>query len=159
LRRARDALGGGKDHLILAVGNDSQFAKVCQVAGRAELSSDPRFARNRDRVRNRGILVPLLEEIFMTRAKSVWVEALEAGKVPCGPINNLGEVFADPQVRARGMVHEWQHPLRGGLRLVANPIKMSATPMRADRPPPLLGEHTEEILSELACRSHSRQRE
>lgn len=143
------AADGGKDHVILAVGNDGQFAKFCQVAGQPEIAADPRFARNQDRVRNRGVLVPLLEAIMKTRTKAQWLPALEAAKVPCGAINNLAEVFADPQVRERGMVHTWQHPLAGTLDLVASPIKLSGTPVRTDLPPPLLGEHTQEVLTEV----------
>lgn len=141
------AADGMKDHIILAVGNDGQFAKFCQVAGRPELASDPRFARNQDRVRNRAVLVPLLEEVLRTRRKAEWLPALEAAKVPCGAINNLAEVFADPQVRERGMVHRWEHPLAGSLDLVGSPLKLSATPVRTDLPPPLLGQHTQEVLS------------
>jgi crotonobetainyl-CoA:carnitine CoA-transferase CaiB-like acyl-CoA transferase len=140
---------GTRDHLILAVGNDSQFAKFCQVAGRPELAADPRFARNQDRVRHRATLVPLLEDILRARPKQEWLAALEAAKVPCGAINNLAEVFADPHVQERGMVNAWEHPLADGLRLVASPLKLSATPVRTERPPPLLGQHTEEVLREL----------
>ena len=139
----------GRDFLILAVGNDSQFAKFCASAGRPGIAADPRFAKNQDRVRNRGVLVPMLEEVMRTKPKAQWLALLEAAKVPCGPINNLAEVFADPQVSERGMVHEWAHPLRGGLRLVANPIKLGATPVRSQRPPPLLGQHTAEVLREV----------
>jgi crotonobetainyl-CoA:carnitine CoA-transferase CaiB-like acyl-CoA transferase len=137
---------GEKDHLILAVGNDSQFAKFCAVAGRSEIASDVRFSKNQERVRHRAVLVPMLEEIFKTRSKADWLGALEAAKVPCGAINNLAEVFADPQVQARGMVHTWEHPLNGAVQLVASPIKMSLTPPRTDLPPPLLGQHTDEVL-------------
>ena len=140
---------GSKDHVIIAVGNDGQFAKYCQVAGRPDIASDPRFARNQDRVRHRAVLVPMLEEIMKTRAKADWLSALEQAKVPCGAINHLGEVFADPHVRQRGMVHEWQHPLSGALNLVGSPIKLSATPVRSDLPPPLLGEHTQEVLTSI----------
>lgn len=143
------AADGRKDHIILAVGNDGQFAKFCQVAGRPELASDTRYARNQDRVRNRGELVPLLEGILKTRGKQDWLSALEAAKVPCGAINNLAEVFADPHVRARGMVHRWQHPLAGAVDLVASPLKLGGTPVRTDLPPPLLGEHTEQVLGEV----------
>jgi crotonobetainyl-CoA:carnitine CoA-transferase CaiB-like acyl-CoA transferase len=138
-----------KDHFILAVGNDGQFAKMCQVAGCAHLAADPRFAKNQGRVRHRATLVPLLETIFKTRTKHDWLAALEAAKVPCGAINNLAEVFADPQVLARGMVHTWQHPLGGAVQLVASPIKMSLTPVRTDLPPPTLGQHTREILDSI----------
>lgn len=140
---------GHKDHIILAVGNDGQFAKFCDVAGRPELASDVRFAKNQDRVRNRAVLVPLLEAIMRTRGKAQWLAALEAAKVPCGAINNLAEVFADPQVAQRGMVNTWQHPLKQGLRLVASPMKLGTTPVRTDLPPPLLGEHTAQVLGEL----------
>jgi crotonobetainyl-CoA:carnitine CoA-transferase CaiB-like acyl-CoA transferase len=141
---------GEKDHLILAVGNDSQFAKFCTVAGRSELASDLRFSTNQARVRHRAVLVPMLEAIFKSRSKAQWLGALEAAKVPCGAINNLAEVFADPQVLSRGMVQTWEHPLGGAVKLVASPIKMSLTPPRAPQsgglPPPMLGQHTDEVL-------------
>jgi crotonobetainyl-CoA:carnitine CoA-transferase CaiB-like acyl-CoA transferase len=143
------AADGSKDHFILAVGNDGQFAKMCAVAGRVDLATDPRFTKNADRVRHRATLVPLLEAIFKTRSKAQWLAALEVAKVPCGAINNLAEVFADPQVQARNMVHTWQHPLGGDVRLVASPIKMSLTPPRTDLPPPTLGQHTDEVLHSL----------
>ena len=139
---------GHAQHIILAVGNDGQFAKFCEVAGRPELARDERFARNQSRVRHRAVLVPMLEAVMKARGKADWLAALEAAKVPCGPINDLAEVFADPQVRARGMVHTWAHPLADAVDLVASPIKMSATPVRNDRPPPLMGEHTDEVLAE-----------
>jgi crotonobetainyl-CoA:carnitine CoA-transferase CaiB-like acyl-CoA transferase len=138
----------GKDYLILAVGNDSQFAKFCEVAGRPELASDTRFAKNQDRVRNRAVLVPMLEDVLRMRTKAQWLPQLEAAKVPCGAINSLAEVFADPQVSERGMVTHWQHPAQPELRLVSSPMKLSATPVRADLPPPLLGQHTDEVLAE-----------
>ena len=145
---APDASGQAQ-YLILAVGNDGQFAKFCQVAGCPELAQDPRFARNADRVRHRAELVPRLEAILKTRAKADWLQALEVAQVPCGPINNLAEVFADPQVLHRGMVQSWPHPLTDSpVSLVASPIKLSATPVRADRAPPLLGQHTDEVLAQ-----------
>jgi crotonobetainyl-CoA:carnitine CoA-transferase CaiB-like acyl-CoA transferase len=143
------AADGHKDHIILAVGNDGQYAKFCQVAGRPELATDARFARNQDRVRNRAVLVPMLEEVMKARGKAEWLAALEGAKVPCGAINDIGEVFADPQVRERGMVHQWQHPLAGPLDLVSSPLKLSGTPVRTDLPPPLLGQHTQEVLVEV----------
>ncbi|MDB5872519.1 MAG: hypothetical protein JWQ07_1961 [Ramlibacter sp.] len=143
------AADGRKDHLILAVGNDSQYAKFCEVAKRPELATDPRFAKNQDRVRNRAVLVPMLEAVMKGRTKAQWLGALEAAKVPCGAINNLAEVFADPQIAERAMVTEWEHPLQPNLRLVSSPMKLSATPVRNDLPPPLLGQHTAEVLREL----------
>ncbi|RYX91343.1 MAG: CoA transferase [Comamonadaceae bacterium] len=137
---------GSREHLILAVGNDSQYAKFCKVANIPELATNPLFAKNRDRVLNRAQLVPVLEAVMKTRAKADWLAALEAAKVPCGAINNLQEVFADPHVASRGMVTQWTHPLREDLKLVSSPIRLSVTPVRTDLPPPLLGQHTEEVL-------------
>ncbi|HEY2559054.1 MAG TPA: CaiB/BaiF CoA-transferase family protein [Caldimonas sp.] len=136
-------------HLILAVGNDGQFARFCAVAGCGELASDPRFARNADRVRNRGVLIPLLAARLMRRPRAAWLADLETAKVPAGPINDLGEVFADPQVQARKMTVELGHPLAGTVRVVASPIKLAATPVRYRRSPPLLGSDTEGVLAEL----------
>lgn len=140
---------GTRDHIILAVGNDGQFARFCAVAGVPELAQDPRYARNADRVRHRDELVPQLEQLLLTRTKAAWLPALEAAKVPCGAINNLSEVFADPHVQARQMVDVWSHPFKSDLRLVASPMRMSQTPVRTDLPPPLLGQHTAEVLSEI----------
>jgi len=134
-------------HLIVAVGNDTQFAKFCEVANCVELAAESRFAKNADRVRNREALVPLLARILKTRTKHDWLQALQAAKVPCGPINNLAEVFADPQVIAREMTVSLAHPLADSLRLVASPLKLSVTPPQYRRPPPLLGEHTDEVLA------------
>jgi crotonobetainyl-CoA:carnitine CoA-transferase CaiB-like acyl-CoA transferase len=136
-------------HLILAVGNDGQFQRLCSVADCPDLATDPRFARNADRVRHRDTLVPLLAERLRTRPRSEWLEALDRAKVPCGPINDLAEVFADPQVRARGMTSVMPHPLADRLELVSSPLKLSATPVQVRRPPPLLGQHTDEVLAEL----------
>ena len=136
-------------HLILAVGNDAQFARFCAVAGCAELAADPRFARNAGRVRDRATLVPLLAARLKLRPRAAWLADLEAAKVPCGPINDLAEVFADPHVRERAMTVEMPHPLAGSVRMVASPIKMAATPVRYRRPPPLLGADTDAVLAEL----------
>jgi len=143
------AAGADADHLILAVGNDAQFARFCRVARHPEWAQDARFARNADRVRHRDELVPLIAAVMKTRRKADWLAALEAQQVPCGAINNLAEVFSDPQVESRGMVDEWAHPLKEGLRLVASPMKLSATPVRRDLPPPLLGQHTSEVLEQV----------
>jgi crotonobetainyl-CoA:carnitine CoA-transferase CaiB-like acyl-CoA transferase len=136
-------------HLILAVGNDGQFVRFCEIAGRPELAQDPRFMRNAERVRHRDVLVPLLEPVMRSRGKRDWLAALETAKVPCGAINNLAEVFADPQVQARRMTVAVPHPLSGSLHLVASPMKLSATPVQVTRAPPLLGQHTDEVLAEL----------
>ena len=147
------AADGSKDHLILAVGNDTQYVKFCAVANRPELGVNPLFAKNRDRVLNRTQLVPILEAVLRTRSKADWLAALEAAKVPCGAINDLAEVFADPQIEARGMVTEWQHPIKDGLRLVSSPLKLSETPVRSPEggglPPPQLGQHTDEVLRSI----------
>jgi crotonobetainyl-CoA:carnitine CoA-transferase CaiB-like acyl-CoA transferase len=140
---------GQKDYLILAVGNDGQYAKFCAVAGRPDLATDERFVKNADRVRHRATLVPMLESIFKQRSKADWLSALEAAKVPCGAINNLAEVFADPHVRSRDMVTTWDHPTGGSVELVSSPLKLSGTPVRRDLPPPVLGQHTDEVLREV----------
>ncbi len=144
-------------HLILAVGNDGQFARFCAVAGCADLPQDPRFASNANRVRHRDALVPLLAERMKKRTRSDWLSALEAAKVPCGPINDLDDVFADPQVRARGMSVRVPHPHTDTLQLVASPMKLSATPVQLRRAPPLLGQHTDEVLAELGVDEVRRQ--
>lgn len=133
-------------HLILAVGNDSQFAKFCELAGVASWAQDPRFAKNADRVRHRGTLVPLLEQIIATRTQADWLAALESAGVPGGPINKIDAVLRDPQVLARGLRLDLPHPLAGTVPSIGPPIRMSGTPLRPERAPPLLGEHTREVL-------------
>ncbi len=140
------APSAARDHIIIAVGNDSQFRKYCEVANVPELGIDPLFALNRDRVKNRTQLVPILDSVMRTRSKADWLAALEAAKVPCGAINNLAEVFSDPHIDSRNMITHWQHPHQSDLRLVSSPIKLSATPVRTDMPPPMLGQHTDEVL-------------
>ncbi|WP_349741678.1 CaiB/BaiF CoA transferase family protein [Roseateles cavernae] len=135
-------------HLILAVGNDSQFAKFAEIAGRPDWAGDARFAKNADRVRNRELLVPEIAALIKTRPRNSWLAALEAAKVPCGAINNLAEAFADPQAQAREMTVAMAHPLSEQLRLVASPMRLSATPVSYRRPPPLLGQHSQDILAE-----------
>ncbi|MBA4330297.1 MAG: CoA transferase [Polaromonas sp.] len=134
--------------IILAVGNDGQFAKFCVVAGHPEWSSDERFASNAQRVANRAVLVPLLRQATVMRSSADWITALEAAGVPCGPINRIDEVFADPQVIARGLQISLPHTLAGQVPLVANPIRLSGSPVAYRRPPPLLGEHTQEVLAQ-----------
>jgi crotonobetainyl-CoA:carnitine CoA-transferase CaiB-like acyl-CoA transferase len=135
--------------VILACGNDNLFARFCEVAGRPELARDPRFATNAKRVENREELTRLLAAIFATRTTRQWCEALEAAGVPNGPINDLRQVFEEPQVVARGMKIELEHPLAGKLPLIASPMRFSRTPIEYRLPPPTLGQHTEEVLRGL----------
>jgi crotonobetainyl-CoA:carnitine CoA-transferase CaiB-like acyl-CoA transferase len=132
--------------IILACGNDNLFSKFCEVAGCRHLAQDARFATNGKRVENRAVLTPLLAEVFKARTTRDWVEALEAAGVPNGPINNIKQVFAEPQVKARGMKIELDHPTAGSVPLVASPMRFSATPLEYRLAPPTLGQHTEEIL-------------
>jgi formyl-CoA transferase len=134
-------------HIIVAVGNDGQFAKLCAIAGAPEFATDPRFATNPARVKNRSTLVPLLAERIAHRPMHYWSDALEAAGVPCGPINDIAQVFDDPQVQHRGMRIELPHPTAGKVPLVASPIKLSRTPVEHRAAPPLLGQHTEEVLA------------
>jgi formyl-CoA transferase len=135
--------------IIVAVGNDGQFRKFVEVGGRPELADDERFATNPARVRNRDILVPILAEMVRLQGKQQWISALEAAGVPCGPINDLGEVFENEQVVARGMQVDLPHPSGGTVKLVRNPINMTGTPPEALAHPPMLGEHTESILRDV----------
>lgn len=134
-------------YMILAIGNDGQFARFCEAAGQPALAADPRFATNRARVENRAVLIPLLKKLTVERNTGDWIAMLEALAVPCGPINTLADVFADPQVVARGMKVTMPHPAAGSVPQVASPMKLSATPVDYRLPPPMLGEHTEAILA------------
>jgi crotonobetainyl-CoA:carnitine CoA-transferase CaiB-like acyl-CoA transferase len=136
-------------HFIVAVGNDGQFRRMCEAMDLAALAADPRFSTNADRVRHRAALDPLIEERARQRGKRDWLAALEAASVPCGPINSIGEAFAEPQFTAREMVVELPHPSAGTAKLVGNPIKLSRTPVEYRNAPPLLGEHSEEVLREV----------
>jgi formyl-CoA transferase len=135
-------------HVILAAGNDGQWASFCAAAERPELADDPRFKTMPDRVRNRAALIPIVRDIMKGRASREWIARLEAANVPCGPINNYEEVFENPQVRHRGLRIETPHPLAGALPGVASPMRFSATPVEYAAPP-LLGEHTREVLSRV----------
>ena len=137
-------------HLIVAVGNDSQFGKFCEVAGVPQLAADPRYRRNADRVRNREALIPLLANVLQTKSVASWVGSLDAAGVPCGPINDIAHALADPQAVARGMRIDLPHPSAGTVPMVANPIKSSVTPPVYERPPPTLGQHTDSVLREFA---------
>ena len=143
-----EAFACADGHLILAVGNDAQFAKFCAVAGVPAWAADPRFAQNADRVRHRDTLVPMVAAVVATRTQHDWLAALEAAGVPCGPINRLDAVFADPQVVARGLRVDLPHPLAGHVPQVGPPFKLSATPAAPERAPPLLAEHTAAVLRE-----------
>lgn len=133
--------------IVLAVGNDSQFAKFCDVAG-CDFARDARFKKNTDRVRNREALIPLLEEVLHRRRVAEWVAMLEPVGIPVGPINDLAQVFDHPQVKARKMQIELPHPVSGTVPLVASPMKMSLTPPVANAAPPTLGQHTRQVLGE-----------
>ncbi|KMM98315.1 CaiB/BaiF CoA transferase family protein [Pseudomonas helleri] len=134
---------------ILTVGNDSQFRKFAEVAGQPGWADDPRFASNKQRVANRAVLVPLIRQATVFKTTAQWVEQLEAVGVPCGPINELAQVFADPQVQARGLAFELPHALAGLVPQVGSPIRLSETPVEYRRAPPLLGEHTQEVLARV----------
>jgi len=150
--------------MLLAIGNDGQFARFCQAAGRPEWAQDPRFSTNTRRVENRTMLIPLMMEVTRTRSTDAWIALLEDKAVPCGPINTLERAFADPQVQARGLVQKQRvAPLEyaqaapetiatasyESIRTVASPIRLSAAPVQLRYPPPALGEHTQVVLTEL----------
>ena len=136
-------------YINVAVGSERIWGRFCQGVHREDLQNDPEYAVNSDRVRNRAKLVPMLQEYFLTRPVADWVEDLQEANVPCGPINDLADVFADPQVLARNMYLEIPHPTLGSIKQTGLPIKFSLTPGGLDRHPPLLGEHNQEILQDL----------
>ncbi len=123
-------------HVILACGNDGQWASFCKAADRPELATDERFRTMPDRIRNRKVLIPMVQQIMKTRASKDWIARLEAAGVPCGPINNYREVFEDPQVKHRGLKIEMPHPLSGTMPGLASPMRFSETPVTYDVPPP-----------------------
>jgi crotonobetainyl-CoA:carnitine CoA-transferase CaiB-like acyl-CoA transferase len=141
------ALATGDGHIILAVGNDGQFAKFCAVAGCPELADDERYSTNAGRVRNRDELIPIIKELFRKRTSADWIAALENAGVPCGPINTIAEVFANPQVQSRGMRIDVPHNGSGQIPLVGSPMKFTRTPLNDRQPPPQLGEHNDEVLT------------
>ncbi len=136
-------------YINVAVGSERIWGRFCQGMGREDLKDHPDYATNSVRVNNRGAIVSMLQEIFLTRPVAEWVEDLQAANVPCGPINDLADVFADPQVLARNMYLEMAHPTLGSIKQTGLPIKFSLTPGGLDRHPPLLGEHNQEILQSL----------
>lgn len=135
--------------MILAIGNDGQFARWCAVAGHSAWAHDPRFATNPARVRHRAELIPLMRQVTVTRTTDAWIAALEAEAVPCGPINTLDRVFADPQVQHRGLKLDLPHAAGGRAPGVGNPLHLSATPVAYRQAPPVLGEHTDAVLTSM----------
>ena len=140
--------GDGK-YINVAVGSERLWQRFCTAMDKEHLHTDPEYAENGDRVRNRSKLVPILQEEFLKQSVAEWVTRLDAGGVPCGPINELSDVFSDPQVLYRNMLQEIAHPTLGNIKQAGIPIKFSRTEGAVGRPPPLLGEHTQEILTEL----------
>ncbi|UTW12173.1 CaiB/BaiF CoA transferase family protein [Marinobacterium rhizophilum] len=134
-------------HLILAVGNDAQFGRFCDTAGCQALATDPRFASNQARVTHRDSLILLLQPLLATRCTADWLAALDAAGVPCGPINNLQQVFDDPQVKHRGLQFNLSHPA-GSVPMVANPIRFDGQALNASSAPPSLGQHTDRVLQQ-----------
>lgn len=136
-------------HIILAVGNDGQFQRFCKLAGCPELAEDSRFTSNRLRVEHRDALIPLLVPVLKKRSTDEWLALLEPAAVPCGPINTLDRVFADPQVQHRNMALTLPHPQAGKVKLVSNPVRFDGQALNAESAPPLLGEHTADVTTRL----------
>jgi formyl-CoA transferase len=136
-------------YIALAVGNDGQWRRFCEIAGLDGFADDPRYATNPARVQSRAVLVPHIAAAIRRRTAQDWLQALEVAKIPCGPVNTLDQVFADPQIQARNMAARVPHPTAGTVPLVGSPMKLSETPTTIRRHPPLLGEHTEEVLRDL----------
>ena len=141
------------DPIIIAIGNDDQFRRFCDLAGASELADDPRFATNPARIRHRDELMPQVFELVKQKPRAWWVEHLEARGIPYGVVNNFAQTFADPQVRARAMRFDMPHPTAGTVPMVRCPVNLKGSPPVYRRPPPLLGEHTEEVLAEVLGRS------
>jgi crotonobetainyl-CoA:carnitine CoA-transferase CaiB-like acyl-CoA transferase len=130
--------------LVVAVGNDTQFAELCKVVGRPELAEDVRYATNPDRVANREALIPELQEEFRKRPADAWVQEIRAAGIPSGPVNTLADVFADDHVKGSGILQDLKHPSAGSLKMVASPILVDGERLPIRRPPPTLGQHTDE---------------
>lgn len=145
----QDVFPAADGHIVLAVGNDGQFAKLCETIGRPDWAADPRFVKNADRVRNEAALTPMLAERFRDFTRAELTALLDAAGVPCGPINAVPDVFADPQVQHRQMLRHLPHPVAGRVPQVVSPIRMQDAPLAFDRAPPTLGQHTAEVLAEL----------
>jgi glutaryl-CoA transferase len=138
---------GADKSFILAVGNDTQFRKFCEVAGASQLADDPLYAKNADRVRNREQLIPLIRRLTIDKTAAEWITILESAGVPCGPVNDLKQVFDDPQVQSRNMRITLPHPLSGELDLIGSPINLEKTPVTYKKAPPLLGADTADVLT------------
>jgi crotonobetainyl-CoA:carnitine CoA-transferase CaiB-like acyl-CoA transferase len=138
-------------HIVLSVGNDPTFKRFCENTGLSHLLDDARFATNAARVTNRQLVTDTLTPLMQSRTTTEWVDILERLKIGCGPINKLSEVFADPQVQARGAVVEMRYPGAEGdrMKVIANPVRLSETPVDYRLAPPRLGEHTDAVLREL----------
>jgi crotonobetainyl-CoA:carnitine CoA-transferase CaiB-like acyl-CoA transferase len=135
--------------MILAIGNDGQFGSFCRAVGHAEWAGDARFKGNAERIEHRGVLIALMRELTVTRTTAEWVALFERVGVPCGPINTIADVFADPQVQARGTQIRMTHPVAGEIPLVASPLRLSQTPVQYRRAPPLLGQDTQDVLFDV----------
>jgi len=136
-------------YMILAIGNDSQFANFCKETGKPEWAEDPRFKTNAGRIEHRSILIPLMRQLTVMRSTRDWIGLFEKVGVPCGPINTITDVFADPQVQSRGMQIRMTHPTGGEIPLVASPIRLSGTPVQYRTAPPELGQDTQQVLAEV----------
>ena len=136
-------------HIVLSVGNDPTFERFCKLTGQDALLADERFATNAARVRNRQLVTDTLTPVMRSRPTAEWVDTLEAAKIGCGPINRLSQVFADPHIRARGVVREMAHASGETVKVIANPVRLSATPPTYRTAPPTLGQHSEEVLNGL----------
>ena len=133
-------------YIVVSCGNDRLYQALCRLLGREDLATDPRFATNPQRVRNREELVPVLQEQFLQRNTADWLTRLRTAGIPCGPINTVSQVFSDPQLQARGFIWECEHPTAGTIKLSGSPIRLSETPTRLYKAPPLLGEDNDALL-------------
>jgi crotonobetainyl-CoA:carnitine CoA-transferase CaiB-like acyl-CoA transferase len=149
----QDVFATADGHLALAVGNDAQFLKFCSAIGRPDLGTDERFATNAARVRHLPVLTAMLRDLLASRSSGEWASLFDEAGIPCGPINSIPQVFCDPQVEHRGMVVDIPHPTAGKVPMVASPMRFANAPLEFRRSPPLLGQHTDEVLRELGLNS------
>ena len=144
-----ETLEGSDGEFVVAVGNDDQFRRFCQVLGTPELGTDERFATNRSRVANYSVLRPMLSAMLSTKTRGEWVTLLKAAGVPCGSVRTVAETLEDPQIAARDMIEQLEHASAGAIKVLGVPIKLSETPGAVRTPPPTLGQHTDAILRQL----------